>query len=258
MSIADKREQMSNATDASESRWPRLLAEPARDYIAAVDAMRDRGIGGLVIVGLALVATWFVYVPIHELLHAWGCMLAGGSVTRLEIAPEYGGALLARIFPFVVAGSSYAGQLTGFDTHGNDAIYLATVLAPYVPTIFVGVPLLKHLARPTASAARRPWLLGAAAIVAYAPFVSLIGDYYEAGSIIVSRAAHAIDPSIALGRWRSDDLPKLAARLQDSGASVIDWAGVASGFALAVFLALLTYRAGAYVAGSISSRNRGR
>ena len=245
---------MSNDMRATGSRRPRLLAEPIRDYIAAVDAMRERGVGGLLIVALALVGAWFVYVPIHELLHAWGCMLSGGTVTRLEVAPEYGGALLARIFPFVVSGSSYAGQLTGFNTHGNDAIYLATVLAPFVLTIFIGVPLLKHLARPTASASLRPWLLGFAAMVAYAPIVSLIGDYYEAGSIIVTRAAHAIDPSIPLARWRSDDLPKLVGQLRDGGASAIDWVGVASGFALAILLALLTYRAGAFVARLISSR----
>ena len=237
-------------------RLRRLLAEPVRDYVAAVDAMRERGAAGLIIAGLALVLSWFVYVPIHELLHAWGCMLAGGSVTRLEIAPEYGGALLANVFPFVVSGSNYAGQLTGFDTRGNDAIYLATVLAPFLLTIFAGVPLLKALGQPTASAALRPWLLGGAAVLAYAPVVSLIGDYYEAGSIIVSRVAHAVDPAIPLERWRSDDLPKLVGQLHERGAGAVDWIGVASGAALAIVLALLTYRAGTFVARMIASRGR--
>ena len=223
----------------------RLIVEPVSDYLAAVEAMRDRGARALVFTALALAATWFAYVPVHELLHAWGCMLAGGGVTRLEIAPEYGGAWLARIFPFVVSGSSYAGQLTGFDTHGNDAIYLATVLAPFVLTIFLGVPLLKHLARPSAHPGRRPWLLGPAALLAYAPLVSLMGDYYEAGAIIVSRAAHALDPSLPLARWRSDDLLLRVATLRDAGAGAGDWAGVAIALLTGLLLALLTYRAGA-------------
>ena len=41
---------------------------------------------------------------LHELLHAAACLAAGGEVTRLEIAPQYGGGLMARVFPFVVSG----------------------------------------------------------------------------------------------------------------------------------------------------------
>ena len=235
-----------------------LLSEPVADYIAAIDALRSDGIRGLLFATIALIGTWFVYVPLHELLHAFGCVATGGSVTRLEIAPEYGGALLATVFPFVVSGSSYAGQLTGFDTHGNDGIYLATVLAPFVLTIFVGVPLLKHVARPSTPRAWRPWLLGSAALLAYAPLVSLIGDYYEAGSIIVSRAARALDPSLSLVRWRSDDVLKLVSQLADQGvgarAGAIDWLGVSASLAVGFILALLTYRAGALVARALSSR----
>jgi hypothetical protein len=223
----------------------RLIAEPARDYIAALDAMRDRGFAGLAFAGIAFALAWFVYVPIHELFHAWGCLLTGGDVTRLEVSPEYGGVLLARIFPFVVAGSSYAGQLTGFDTHGNDAIYLATVLAPFLLTIAIGVPLLKRAARPLAGPGWRPWLLGASVPVAYAPFVSVIGDYYEAGAILVSRAAHWFDPALPLKRWRSDDIFKLVRDLADAGATAFDWFGVAASLATGILLALLTYHVGA-------------
>jgi hypothetical protein len=226
----------------------RLITEPARDYIAALDALRDRGAAGLVSACLAFGLAWFAYVPIHELLHAWGCLLAGGEVTRLEISPEYGGAILARLFPYVVAGSSYAGQLTGFDTHGNDAIYLATVLAPFLLTVAAGVPLLKRAARPMARPGWRPWLLGAALLVAYAPFASLIGDYYEAGSILVSRAAHRFDPALPLGRWRGDDLFKLGRQLSDAGATLYDWSGVGASLAAGVALALLTYHVGAGLA----------
>jgi hypothetical protein len=226
----------------------RLITEPVGDYIAALDAMRDRGFAGLALVIIAFALAWLVYVPIHELFHAWGCLLAGGEVTRLEISPEYGGALLARIVPFVVSGSSYAGQLTGFDTHGNDAIYLATVLAPFLLTIVIGVPLLKRAAWPMANPGWRPWLLGASMPVAYAPFISVIGDYYETGSILVSRAARWFDPALPLKRWRGDDVFKLVLELSDAGATAVDWFGVGASLATGIVLALLTYHAGARIA----------
>ena len=40
---------------------------------------------------LGLAAGWWLYVPVHELLHALACLAAGGEVTRLEIDPLYGG-----------------------------------------------------------------------------------------------------------------------------------------------------------------------
>ena len=223
----------------------RLITEPALDYIGALEAMRERGFSGLMLAGIAFMLAWFAYVPIHELFHAWGCLLAGGDVTRLEISAAYGGAMLARIFPFVVSGSAYAGQLTGFDTHGNDLIYLAAVLAPFSLTIVVGVPLVKRAARPLANPRWRPWLLGASVPVAYAPFVSLIGDYYEAGSILVSRAAHWFDPALPLQRWRSDDVFKLTRELAEAGAATIDWLGASASLATGILLALLTYHVGA-------------
>lgn len=234
-----------NQTPGFAAFCRRLIAEPARDYIAALEAMRDRGFAGLALAGIAFALAWFVYVPIHELFHAWGCLLAGGEVTRLEVSPEYGGAMLARIFPFVVSGSSYAGQLTGFNTHGSDLIYLVAVLAPFLLTIAIGVPLLKRAARPLARPGWRPWLLGASVPVAYAPFVSVIGDYYETGSILVSRAAHWFDPVLPLKRWRSDDVFKLALELTDTGATAFDWFGVGASLATGLLLALLTYHIGA-------------
>lgn len=223
----------------------RLIAEPASDYLAALAAMRERGLAGLALASIAFALAWFVYVPTHELFHAWGCLLAGGEVTRLEISPAYGGALLAGLFPYVVSGSNYAGQLTGFDTHGNDAIYLATVLAPFLLSIFIGVPVLKRTALPMTRSAWRPWLLGAAVPVAYAPFVSLVGDYYEAGSILASRAARWFDPTLSLKRWRSDDVFKLVRELADAGATSLDWLGVGASAMAGVMLALLTYQIGA-------------
>ena len=278
----------------------RFIAAPARDYLDALAAMRSDGgyarhfresgdarhsreggkpaaVGetplgprlrgddwvGLLKAGLAFIASWFVYVPVHELLHAFGCLWTGGTVTRLEIAPEYGAALLSQVFPFVVAGSEYAGQLTGFDTHGNDGIYLSAVLAPFVLTVLIGVPLLLRAARPMADERWRPWLLGAALPVAFAPIVSLVGDYYEAGSIMVSRVVQGVAPQWPLERWRSDDVFRLVPTLADGGASVGDWFGVAASFVVGGALALVTYHAGRIFAvrwlgrhGEIGSRPR--
>ena len=223
---------------------PDFVARPLRDYIAALDAMHPASVGRWLLVVAIGAATWFVYVPIHELMHAYGCIATGGTVTRLEIAPEYGGALLAWIFPFVVSGSAYAGQLTGFDTNGSDLVYLATVFAPYLLTIFIGVPLFVRAARPMETEAARPYAFGAALPVAFAPFISLFGDYYEAGSIGVSRLGTALDPSLPLARWRSDDLFRLIDSLQAQAAGALDWTIVALSFALGFVLALLTYHLG--------------
>jgi len=223
----------------------RFALLPYRDYAAALDTPAARGIAQWVFVALAFVAAWFVYVPVHELLHAFGCLAAGGSVTRLEIAPQYGGAMLARVFPFVASGSSYAGQLTGFDTHGSDTVYLVTVLAPYLLTVVFGVPMLQRVARPMRDAPLRPWVFGASLPLAYAPFISLFGDYYEAGSILVTRGVLLIDSSAAPARWRSDDLVALAAKLAGNGATAADWSIVALSFVAGAILALLTYHCGA-------------
>jgi hypothetical protein len=48
--------------------------------------------------------------------------------------------------------------------------------------------------------------------------VSLTGDYYEMGSIVISRVVSWVDPQFTVTRWRSDDLSKLADQLFGSGA----------------------------------------
>ena len=224
----------------------RALAQPLDDAADAIDGARRHrhGARSALLVLVSAIACWFVYVPVHELLHALGCIAMGGTVTRLEIAPEYGGALLARFIPFVAAGSAYAGQLTGFDTFGSDAVYLVTVLAPYSLTIAIGVPLLLHSARTMQRPVAGPLRFGAALPIAYAPFVSLIGDYYEAGSIIASRAAHATDAALPLARWRSDDVFKLIATLHGDRATGLDWTIVAGGVFIGTMLAFVTYHLG--------------
>lgn len=162
------------------------LLRPALDTWYGLDrVLEDARSLAFVFLGLAL--GWWVYVPLHELLHAFACLAAGGEVTRLEVAPLYGGHLLAALFPWVVAGGDYAGRLAGFDTGGSDLVYLATDLGPFLLTLWPGVWALRR-----AAAAARPFTYGASLPFALAPFLSLTGDAYEIGSILVTR----------LGPWR--------------------------------------------------------
>lgn len=203
----------------------------------------------LMLAGLA--AGWWLYVPVHELLHAAGCLLAGGEVSRLEIDPLYGGALLARLVPFVVAGGDYAGRLSGFDTGGSDWVYLATDLAPFVLTIFPGVWLLRLAGRRGAA-----FLLAAAAPFAFAPFLSLTGDAYEIGSLVVTEMAP----------WRGaehrglvgDDVVRLAAALArgeaDVAAGPLAWAGLALGAVFGVVWAFGVHALASLVAAGLGQR----
>lgn len=216
-------------------------ARPWRDFLAAADAMvADAGGRGIALCMGGILVGWWLYVPLHELFHAWACQLAGGTVYRLEIDALYGGAWLASVIPYVVPASEYAGRLSGFDTGGSDAIYLVTVLGPFVLTPILGIPVLHR-----AIVRRQPALIGAALPWAYAPFVSLTGDYYEAGSIIVARIASVEWPG-AGARWISDDLPALVIGLFGSGGDggVADLAAIAAALALGTTAAWLTYRAG--------------
>lgn len=215
---------------------------------------QERAIGrprDLVLMLAGLAAGWWLYVPVHELLHAGGCLLAGGEVTRLEIDPLYGGGLLARLVPFVVAGGEYAGRLSGFDTGGSDWVYLATDLAPFVLTLFPGVWLLRLAGR-----RRDAFLLAAAAPFAFAPFLSLTGDAYEIGSLVVTEMAP----------WRGaehrglvgDDVVRLAAALARGEADVAagprGWAGLALATTFGVVWAFAVYALGSLVAAGLGQR----
>ncbi len=225
-------------------RRNRILVLPLDDYRAALSVCLARaGFRRLVVVVLAFGLSWWVYVPIHELAHALGCVVAGGTVTRLEIDPLYGAELLHKVFPFVAVGSAYAGQLTGFDTHGNDLTYLATDFCPFLLTVFVGVPLLRSVG---AGAVRPPLAcatFGAALPIAYGPFVSIAGDYYEMGSIIVSRCVALWLRWFPVDRWRSDDLYKLCGRLFFAADPVRfgDIVGVLASLLVGIVLIFLTY-----------------
>lgn len=230
------------------SEIARLLRLPAEHYVAVLDrlqpALRPAQIAAIF---AACGLSWWLYVPLHELAHAFGCTLGGGEVSRLDIDPIYGAAFLQRFFPFVHVGSEYAGRLSGFDTHGSDATYLLTDALPFLLTVVVGVPLLRRAAAPGLRPFTRCLLLGAAIPIAYAPFVSLLGDYYEMGSIVVSRLASLVRPDLPVARWRSDDLVKLLGELWPS-LGTLDAAGVGASLFLGSALAWLTYAGGAVFA----------
>ncbi len=158
-----------------------LFAGPFRELFQGLDAVLRSGVRSLLLVGVGLIAGWWIYVPAHELLHAFGCWAAGGEVSRLEIDPLYGADALARIFPFVSPGGAYAGRLSGFDTRGSDWIYWLTDLAPFALALFPGFWWLRKAARAgragRSSARRCPRPC--------APLLSLSGDAYEMGSLAV-------------------------------------------------------------------------
>ncbi|HET9211540.1 MAG TPA: hypothetical protein VFR03_14125 [Thermoanaerobaculia bacterium] len=185
----------------------RPLLVPFTDTLNGLDRCLDRGARGLLLAALGLLAGWWIYVPLHELSHAAACQATGGEVTRLEIDRIYGGALLARAFPFVIPASRYAGRLSGFKTHGSDLIYLATDLGPFLLTLFPGVWALRR-----AAAARQGVLFGAALPFALAPFLSLGGDAYEIGSILATRLPPWAAPATR-SLLRGDDLGRKLSEL---------------------------------------------
>jgi hypothetical protein len=228
----------------------RLFRLPLDDATRAMEAIvRDRSpVSALTPLVVAIAITWIVYVPVHELLHALGCAATGGDVSELQIQAVYAGALLARVFDFVVVGGEYAGRLSGFETHGRDLVYLATVLTPYLLSVFPGVTLL-HVAARRAS----PWLFGVAAVLAFAPIYNIPGDYFETASILTTRVATwlgAGSGNPAFAELRSDDVFALIGALAtgDVEAGLASSLIVSISLVLSTLLALLTYALGERVA----------
>jgi len=161
---------------------------------------------------VAVVAvTWFITVPVHELLHAAGCVLFGGRVTEITISPMYGGGLLEKVFPFVTAGGEYAGQLTGFDTSGSDLCYFATDFFPFLLAIFFGVPLLVLACRTGSTV-----LHGVGFVQVLIPFVSIPGDFYEMGSIVMTRLLGLARDAVATSLIRGDDVFVVLNRVREA------------------------------------------
>lgn len=190
--------------------------------------------------------SWWGYVPVHEIFHAWGCLIGGGEVSQLDLSPVYGAVFLKNIFPFIHVGSEYAGRLTGFNTHNSDLIYLLTVFFPYIITILIGIPLLMSVKTGRTSLNISCIKFGVALPIAYSPFISITGDYYEIGSIILTRLISFLLPSFQVDRWRSDDLFKLVENLFFSNNSFKsgDVIGVVLSFLLGIILIFATYWTG--------------
>jgi len=232
-----------------------LFLQPIHDVTASLEqlATAKRPFGALAVTFVALLVTWFVYVPIHELLHVYGCLVTGGSVSQLEIQPQYGGAILSKYFDFVVSGGTYAGRLSGFDTHGSDLTYLATDFMPFTLSVLIGVPLLK-----SCTSRRRPIRFGVSIVVGMAPLYNIFGDYYEMASIMISRAVTVLTRAkeLSFEGLRSDDIFALVGHIVGLAGAVAwsDWTAVASlgiltvlGFCFGVLLAFATYAAGHFL-----------
>jgi hypothetical protein len=242
------------------SHLPHLIASPWQtawsEVLAALSAVLERpGPAWIPTVALlaSTLAAWWVYVPLHELLHAWGCLAAGGTVEELQIAPLYGGALFERIVPFVTSGGEYAGRLTRFDTGGSDLVYLFTDLAPYLLTVFAAYPLLR-------AARRRPSALaaGAGLVLIAAPLIGLTGDYYEMGSILTSALGNGHTAGSPWAALRHDDLiaviREFSSRFPEPR---LGWGlAVAAASAAGIFLAGLTLGAGALLASCLPGAYR--
>jgi hypothetical protein len=222
----------------SDPYLPSLLRRPWIDLWHGLERSLGGSAAGLLRVAAGMLVGWWIYVPVHELCHALACIAAGGQVTVLEVDHLYGGALLARFFPFVVAGSDYAGRLSGFDTFGKDWIYLATDLGPFLLTVFPGVFLLR-----VGGALGRGFLFGLALPLALAPFLSLLGDAYEIGSIVVTWIPPWRAHAEAL---RGDDLLLQISQVWGGGLTLR--LGVTLAALVGVVWAWLTYELGAGVA----------
>ncbi len=219
-------------------RLRRGLSLAWRDFWGGFDrCLTDVPSLGWLMLGLAL--GWWVYVPLHELLHALACVAFGGTVTLLEIAPLYGGHLYAAIFPFVEAGGDYAGRLAGFDTGGSFWVYMATDLGPYLLTLFPGVWAWRRAGHSGRALAFGFWIS-----FALAPFISLTGDAYEIGSLVVTQLAPWQGTPQILG----DDLFKVAGGLSELPKP--PWMG----FGLAAVLGLIWSFATYALAGWLADR----
>ncbi|MBP9824777.1 MAG: hypothetical protein KBF21_11190, partial [Thermoanaerobaculia bacterium] len=58
---------------ARRSSLGAVATEPFRELLDGLDAVLVAGVRSLLLVGAGLLAGWWVYVPLHELLHALGC-----------------------------------------------------------------------------------------------------------------------------------------------------------------------------------------
>ncbi|MEM7584928.1 MAG: hypothetical protein AAF560_16160 [Acidobacteriota bacterium] len=222
----------------------RFFTAPAMDVWQGMERCLEVGFRGLLLLFVGLLVGWWIYVPLHELLHAFACIAAGGTVSELEIDTLYGGGPLSKVFPFVTAGSDYAGRLSGFDTGGSDAVYLATDFGPYLLTLFPGVWALRR-----AAGRRQAFLFGFWMPFALAPFMSLTGDAYEIGSIVTTW----IPPWAGMDEiLRSDDIFRLFPELGKLANP--PWGGAVVGILIGTLWAFATYALAGWLADRLDRR----
>ena len=181
----------------------RIITAPGRSFLRLYETILNQKptVSVLLRLALGLVIGWWIYVPVHELLHAAGCYLGGGTISELEIKTIYGGGLLKTIFPFISSGGVYAGRLTGFDTGGSDACYLLTVIFPFILTLPSLMLLEKSCRRQSA------FFFGFLLPAFMAPIISLSGDFLELGGIFLYQIWPHATPTTRL--LISDDIFRL-------------------------------------------------
>ena len=212
-------------------------------FQAFEEIIHEGGYKGLFKVLLGLILFWHLYVPVHELLHVAGCLLGGGEVSALTLKPQYGGLILKKLFPFVVSESEYAGRLTGFTTP-NSWAYALVDFFPFTLSLF-GITLIAYCKRKRAAV-----LLGLGFILAFVPFMSIPGDYYEAVSLATTRMAEFLHPALPKGVLVSDDIFRSIGALHEAGR--LDWIVgglVFLGILAAVYLAFLTLALQVWISG---------
>ena len=188
----------------------RLAYTDILQFIRIVQSSKQPPVMQMVLLIASMAVTWFIYVPIHELLHVAGCLITGGTVSELIMGREYGADFLKHIFPFITPQTSqYAGRLTGFVPSG-DFGYFITDISPFFLSIFPGTGLLLLFNR-----TRNLIFAGPGLILGLAPFMNLTGDYFEMGTILSTRWIDLLfsgRPSNLIENYyllRSDDIFRL-------------------------------------------------
>ena len=75
------------ARDLTNRMFRAFLLPPGLDFWHGFERSLDRGFKGLVLVLLGLAVGWWVYVPLHELLHAGFCLAAGAPRANAARCP---------------------------------------------------------------------------------------------------------------------------------------------------------------------------
>ena len=188
----------------------------------------------LVILLLVFFVSFWIYVPIHELMHAFATFLVGGEVRELAIDATYGGVFFAKIFPFVVSESEYAGQLTDFTTPNKFAYFIVDMF-PYLLSL-PGVLLIRLAAK-----YKRLWLFSLGFLLMLVPLTQIFGDFYEAASLSMGEIMSLLNPSLDPNLIVSDDMFKLLSTIDESSkGNLLIYISIALSLLLGLILAWLT------------------